>query len=92
MNEQERLNLIVQALELDNDSELVRQIIQNVGNVQVKEIDKRGNEFEVFMHPSGFTSKELENLKEIFELKEIGVYGDPDLLEDTVYFHMIIEI
>ena len=92
MNDQERLNLIAQALELDNDSKLVRQIIQNVGNVQVKEIDKRGNEFEVFMHPSGFTNRQLENLKQIFELREIGVYGDPNLPEDTVYFHMIIEV
>jgi hypothetical protein len=92
MNEQERLNLIVQALELDNDSELVRQIIENVGNVQVQEIDKRDNEFEVFMRPSGFTNRELENLKQIFELIEIGVYGDPNLPEDTVYFHMIVEV
>jgi hypothetical protein len=92
MNNQEKLNLIVQALELDNDSELVKQIIQSIGNVQVQEIDKRGNEFEVFMKPSGFTGKELENIKEIFELVEIGVYGDPNLSEDTVYFHMIVEL
>lgn len=92
MNDKKRLDLLVQALDLDSDSELVTQIIENVGNIQVQDIDKRGNEFEVFMKPSGFTGKELENLKQIFELKEIGVYGDPNIPGEKVYFHMIIEL
>ena len=87
-----RYDMLAKALEIENDGDLVAEIIENVGNVKVEDIDDRDGEFEVFMQPSGFTHKELMNLQELFHIKEIGVYGDPEYPEDTVYFHMIVYV
>lgn len=92
MREQQRYNLICKALEITDDSSLIQTIVEDIGNIEVKDIDQRGKEFEVFMETKGFTHKELMNLQILFDIKEIGVYGDVKVPDENVYFHMIIEL
>lgn len=92
MNDTKRLNALIGALDLDSDSELIKTVIQNVGKVTVEDIGEVKNGYEVFMRPHSFTGRELENLQEIFEVKEIGIYGDPEIPDEKVYFHMIVSL
>lgn len=92
MDKQRRFDVLAKALNLDDDSEMISVIIETIGNVTVEDIDNRDGEFEVFMKPTGITGRELEKLQEIFAIREIGVYGDPDIPDENVYLHMIVYV
>lgn len=84
---------LAQLIELENNNELVRLIIENITNktVTIEDIGNVKNGYEVFLSPSsGFTQKELRELQEFFSIREIGVYGDPDIPNENVYFHLIV--
>jgi len=88
------LQKLAELLEINDNADIVTTIIQEISNntVEIEDIDERGNEYEIFMSDkSGFTGKELNQLYEFFDIVEIGIYGDPNLPEDNVYFHMVVE-
>ena len=94
MSNNVNLEKLGELLELENNNDLVRTIIENITNktVTIDDIGNVKNGYEVFMSPSsGFTNKELEQLNQFFDIVEIGVYGDPYIPDETVYFHMIVE-
>ena len=94
MSNNVNLEKLSELLELENNNELVQTIIENVTNktVTIEDIGNVKNGYEVFMSPySGFTDKELNQLNEFFDIKEIGIYGDPDIPDENVYFHMIVQ-
>jgi hypothetical protein len=85
-----RFELISKALEIENDADMVKTIVENVANITIEEIANRDGEFEIFAKPSGITGKELNNLQELFRVREIGIYGDPEIPGENVYLHMIV--
>ena len=88
------LEKLAKLCELENNNELVRLIIENVTNktVRIEDIGNVKNGYEIFMSPSsGFTDKELNQLNQFFDIMEIGVYGDPEIPDENVYFHMIVQ-
>ena len=87
-----RFELISKALELESDSDMVKTIVENIANISIEDIANRDGEFEIFAKPSGITGKELNNLQELFTIKEIGIYGDPKIPDENVYFHMIVYV
>jgi len=88
------LQKLAELLAINDNTDIVTRIIKEITNntVEIEDIDERGNEYEIFMSDnSGFTGKELNQLYEFFDIVEIDIYGDPNLPEDNVYFHMIVE-
>ena len=88
------LEKLAKLCELENNNELVRLFIENVTNksVRIEDIGNVKNGYEIFMSPSsGFTDKELNQLNQFFDIMEIGVYGDPEIPDENVYFHMIVQ-
>ena len=94
MSNNVNLQKLSELLELENNNELVNLIIQNITNktVTIEDIGNVNNGYEIFMSPSsGFTNKELKQLNQFFNIKEIGIYGDPNIPDEKVYFHMIVQ-
>jgi hypothetical protein len=87
-----RFELISKALGLENDGDMAKTIIENVANITIEEIDNKDGKFEIFAKPSGITGKELTKLQELFRVREIGIYGDPEIPDENVYLHMIVWI
>jgi len=87
-----RFELISKALEIESDADMIKTIVENIANISIEDIDNRNGEFEIFAKPSGITGTELRKLQEIFDIREIGVYGDPDIPNENVYLHMIVYV
>jgi len=93
MNKDEKLQILKTVMDIENDNDIVTSIIEHLGNVQVQDITQMGkNQYEVFMKPHSFTGKELKDMETFFKIKEIGIYGDPEIPEESIYFHMIVNL
>lgn len=93
------VNAIIRDTLGSNNEEILRTVIEAVANVDVidMQVNERKDHVEVWMkRPSALTGEELRSLQRIFEVHEIGVYGDPLLAgteEDTGLegtFHMLV--
>jgi len=80
-------------MDIENDNDIVTSIIEHLGNIQVQDVTQLGkNQYEVLMKPHAFTGKELKDMETFFEIKEIGILGDPEIPEESIYFHMIVNV
>lgn len=91
-NNHNKIDLLTNALDVESNNDMIKTIVENVGNIKVEDINETKGQYEIFAKPSSFTGKELKDLQELFTFREIGIYGDPNLPEDTVYFHMILYV
>lgn len=81
-HETEATNRLLRAAFTGGNSEILRDVIGAVAGVDVVELDVRdgGDEIEVWMgSPGAITGSELRDLQRLFEIGEMGVYGDPNL-------------
>lgn len=63
-------------------AEIVRQVVIRTTDSDVVEIQGHDDgTFEMWFArtTAGFTGEELSNLQTLFEVKELGIYGDPQL-------------
>ena len=93
MTENLKLHKLAELLEINDNIDMVELILTEITNntVDIVDIDQRGNEYEVFMSDnSAFTGKELNQLYNFFNVSEIGLYGDPAMPNEKVYFHLIV--
>ena len=89
--DKEQMAVMVEKVFETENHEFIRMVIEKLGNVTVEDVDIIHNGYEIFMEPNSFTSEELNDIQTVFEIKEIGIYGDPDLPSDDVYLHMVVE-
>jgi len=93
MNKDEKLQTLKTVMDIENDNDIVTSIIEHLGNIQVQDVTQLGkNQYEVLMKPHAFTGKELKDMETFFEIKEIGILGDPEIPEESIYFHMIVNV
>jgi len=93
MTEKINVNKLVELLKIENNQDLVSLIIEQITNntVEIEDIGKVHNGYELFMSEnSAFTNNELMEIQEIFKIQEIGIYGDSNIPNEKVYFHMIV--
>lgn len=87
-----KFDLMCKALDIESDSDMIKTIVENVGNITVNDIQETKGAYEIFAKPTGITGKELRNLQELFKFKEIGIYGHTDIPDENVYLYMYLYV
>lgn len=93
MDDQEMCKLLRDALGTDSES-LITRVVESLANVDVIGLAVKDNTMEVWARPNTVTGGQLERLQAPFNVREIGVYGDPDLrdvegeLEGSFYMRL----
>lgn len=94
-NHEARIKEVLYSVFSGDNEAVIQHIIEVVGGVEVLDVQYHNDgSFEVWIgQPGSFTGDELSDIEVLFDVEEIGVYGDPELagteedngLEGTFY-------